>query len=283
MPTRNGPTRCARRPPTAPNRMSGRAKSVIPRLAIHSAVSRSSRAIDHSASNEPIITHTAQPSRTAPANGRIRSRSNASRCDVTRSSATAPASGRELRTTNGTAATLAAAMTRNGPGMPSGPTSTAATAGPAANPPTSAASRRPRLWPMSSGSDEDDDAAHGRDGHPDADAHHEASAEVGHEVAGRGEHEQAGDVEAHADQHEPPGVAAVGERGDEDLGQEPGEEAHPDHRAELRRRDAVVVADVVEHAEQRAVAHRHRRQHEPERHEHGRVRPRRLPCSCPSR
>ena len=30
------------------------------------------------------------------------------------------------------------------------------------------------------------------------------------------------------------GVAAVGDRGDQDLGEEPGEEAHADHRAELR-------------------------------------------------
>ena len=82
VPTRNGPTRWARRPPVAPNTTSGRANRVMPRLAIHSAVSRSSRAIDHSASNEPIITHTAQPSSTAPANGRIRSRSKARRCDA---------------------------------------------------------------------------------------------------------------------------------------------------------------------------------------------------------
>ena len=62
MPTRNGPTRWARRPPTAPKTTSGRANSVMPRLAIHSLVSRSSSTTDHSASNEPIITHTAQPS-----------------------------------------------------------------------------------------------------------------------------------------------------------------------------------------------------------------------------
>ena len=59
-------------------------------------------------------------------------------------------------------------------------------------------------------------------------------ARYGHEVAGRGEHDEAGDVEAHAEQHEPAGVAAVGQRGDQDLGEEAGEEAHPDDGAELR-------------------------------------------------
>ena len=150
-PTRNGPTRWARRPPTAPNTTSGRANSVMPRLAIHSAVSRSSRATDHSASNEPIITHTAQPISRAPAKGRRRSRSNAMRWDA--SGGPRPSTiRRELRTTNGRATTVAPAMTRNGTGMPNGPTSMAATAGPAAKPPTSAASRRPRLCPMRSGS-----------------------------------------------------------------------------------------------------------------------------------
>ena len=51
-----------------------------------------------------------------------------------------------------------------------------------------------------------------------------------------GHHEQPGDVEHHAAEHELAGVAAVGERGDEDLGEEAGEEADADHRAERASR-----------------------------------------------
>ena len=57
MPTRNGPTRWASRP--ADPRIIGRANKVIPRLAIHSLVSRSSRTTAHKASNAPIIRNTA--------------------------------------------------------------------------------------------------------------------------------------------------------------------------------------------------------------------------------
>ena len=62
-------------------------------------------------------------------------------------------------------------------------------------------------------------------------------------------------------------MAAVGEGGDQHLGQEPGEEADPDHRAERALGDPVLVADVVEHAEQRAVARGQNGEDEPERDE----------------
>ncbi len=81
-----------------------------------------------------------------------------------------------------------------------------------------------------------------------------------------------GDAEHHAAEHELAGVAAIGERGDEDLREEPGEEADADHRAEGRLADAVLVADVVEHAEQGAVAHRQQGEDQPERHEERRAR-----------
>ena len=90
----------------------------------------------------------------------------------------------------------------------------------------------PEVVPEALGVGEDDDAPHRRHGHADADAHHEAPDEQRHERAGDGQQEEAGDVEHHADEHEAPGVAAVGERGDEDLGEEPGEEADADDRAE---------------------------------------------------
>ena len=206
---------------------------MIPRLAIHSAVSRSSSEIDHRASNEPIITHTAQPSMTAPANGRMRSRSNASRCDGT-SSGTARA-GRELRTTNGMATTVRAGDHEEGPGDPERPDQQRGDGRAGGEPTDLGGEQPPQVVPDALGVGEDQDAPHGRDGHADADPHHEAPGEVRHEVARCSQHDEAGDVEAHPDQHEAPGVAAIGERGDEDLGEEAGEEAHPEDGTELGR------------------------------------------------
>ena len=50
-------------------------------------------------------------------------------------------------------------------------------------------------------------------------------ASSGTNAVADGDQQQPDDVEGHAAEHEQPGVAAVGERGDEDLGEEPGEEA----------------------------------------------------------
>ena len=148
VPTRNGPTRWASRPPAAPNTTSGTANRVMPRLAIHSLVSRSSSTTAHRASNAPIIRNTAPPISTAPANGRMLQQVEGE------------ALLRWLRRLGHTGVAhdeghgedRPAAMTRNGAGMPNGPTSRADRAGPAAKPATSAASRRPTLWPMRSGS-----------------------------------------------------------------------------------------------------------------------------------
>jgi hypothetical protein len=49
-------------------------------------------------------------------------------------------------------------------------------------------------------------------------------------------------------------VSLVGVRSDHHLGEEPGEEPDSDHHAERRLRDAVLVADVVEHREEHAVS-----------------------------
>ena len=65
---------------------------------------------------------------------------------------------------------------------------------------------------------------------------------------------QAEHVDQHADQHDPAGVATVGERRDQQLRQEPGEEADADHDADRGLADAVLVAVVVDDREQHAVA-----------------------------
>ena len=64
-----------------------------------------------------------------------------------------------------------------------------------------------------------------------------------------------------------PGVAAVGERGDRHLGDEAGDEADADDRAERRLADAVLVAHVVEQREQGAVAGGEERADEPQHDE----------------
>jgi hypothetical protein len=144
---RNGPWVCAKRPPSGPSTMSGNANSVMPRLAIHSLVPRSRWTTAHSASNDPIITNSAAPNTTAPANGRIFSKSTARR----RFGATV-LSSTWTRATNGKSTAVATATTMNGAGIPKGPTSSAETAGPRANPNTSAARSRPRFWPRWLGS-----------------------------------------------------------------------------------------------------------------------------------
>ena len=211
VPTRNGPTCWARRPPSEPKITSGRANSVMPRLAIHSLVSRSSSTTAHSASNAPIIIHTAQPRATAPANGRMRSRSKAAAaCGGSTVSST-----RALRATNGRATSVAAAMTRNGPGMPNGPTSSGRhgrSGGEAADVDGEQAAEVV-ADPLRLG--DDDDAPDRRHGHADTDAHHEpARRSSGTKSRGRGHQQEADDVERHAAEHEVAGVAAVGERGD---------------------------------------------------------------------
>ncbi len=120
---------------------------MIPMLATHLVVPRSACTSAHSASNEPIITNTAAPNTTAPANGRILSRSTARRRWVL-----GPLSVTLTRATNGSMISVPTATTTNGAGIPNGPTSSADSAGPIAKPNTSAASSRPRFWPRWFGS-----------------------------------------------------------------------------------------------------------------------------------
>ncbi len=150
VPTLNGPTRCAMRPPIEPSTISGRANRVIPRLAIQSAVFRSSSTSTHSESNVPIMTNTAAPKHSAPRYGRRRNRSKANRAGSM--SPAAPPSSTCTRAISGRQATVATTITRNGEAMPNGPTSTAEIAGPRAKPATSAASSMPTLCPRCSGS-----------------------------------------------------------------------------------------------------------------------------------
>ncbi len=58
-------------------------------------------------------------------------------------------------------------------------------------------------------------------------------------------------------------MAAIGERGDDDLGDEPGDEADTDDATERRFADAVLVAEVVEQGEQDAIAGGEERADEP--------------------
>ena len=78
---------------------------------------------------------------------------------------------------------------------------------------------------------EDDDAADRRNRHPDADAHDEAPGEQRQEAGGERHQHEATDVEHHPAEHELAGVAPVGQRGDDQLRQEAGEEPDPDDRA----------------------------------------------------
>ena len=84
-----------------------------------------------------------------------------------------------------------------------------------------------------------------------------------------GHQQQPDDVERHAAEHELAGVAAVGERGDAATWEtNAGEEARS--RSPRRAPSSPMPYSsriVVEHAEQRAVAHGQQRQHEPERDE----------------
>ena len=211
----------------------------MPRLEIHSAVSRSSSTTAHSASNAPIINHTAEPSTTAPANGRMRKQ-------VERRSAAltgAVSSATVVRATHGTTSNVAPAMTRNGAGMPNGPTSSADTAGPGGEPADVGGDQPAEVVPEAFRLGEDHDAADRRHRHPDADAHDEPAGEQRHEAGGERHQHEAGDVERHPAEHELPGVAPVGQRGDQQLGQEAGEEPDPDDRAERRLADPVLVPD----------------------------------------
>ena len=72
-------------------------------------------------------------------------------------------------------------------------------------------------------------------------------------------------------------MAAIGQRRDQDLGEEPGDEPDADDEPERRLRDPVLVAEVVEQREQRAVAGGEERPDQPEHDEelpltHGRPR-----------
>ncbi len=69
------------------------------------------------------------------------------------------------------------------------------------------------------------------------------------------------------DDHQGAGVAAVGERGDRHLGNEPGDEPDADDGAERRLADAVLVAHVVEQREQGAVPGREEGADEPQHDE----------------
>ena len=124
--------------------INGIANRVMPRLAIQSAVPRSSWTTSHRASKAPIIKNTPAARTTAPATTRLVSRSTARRWGL---SVVAAVSSTGTVRLIASRIAVAAETTRNGAASPYGPTSTAEIAGPMANPKTSALRRRPRLAP----------------------------------------------------------------------------------------------------------------------------------------
>ncbi len=146
-PARKGPTRCTNLPPYGAMKTIGRTKSVTPVFAIHVGAPRSFIISAHSESNVPIMKKSAIPMSTPAATARSRSRSMANR-SVGWSSAGTSGIGIEkmMRVTN----VSTTPMATKGAGMPNGSTRNVETTGPAAKPPTSHESTRPRLRPRCS-------------------------------------------------------------------------------------------------------------------------------------
>ena len=93
---------------------------------------------------------------------------------------------------------------------------------------------------------EDDDATSGRNGSPDADAGDEPPDQDGCQRRAETHQQQPNHVDAHAEQHDSAGMTSVGQGSDQDLGQEGGDEADPDHDADRGLADAVLVAVVAD-------------------------------------
>ena len=193
VPTRNGPTRWARRPPAAPKMISGRANSEMPRLEIHTSVSRSSSTTAHSASKAPIISQTAQPITTAPANG-----PDAQQVD-----------GEALAHGDGGLGDGRAGDERQRDQRRRGDDQERRRdaervdeqrrhGGTGGEPADVDGDQAPEVVAQPIGVGEDHDAADRRDGHPDADPHHEAPGEERHDVGGDGHQHEPGDVQQHA-------------------------------------------------------------------------------------
>ena len=112
------------------------------------------------------------------------------------------------------------------------------------------------------GVSEDHDALDRRAGCADADAGDEPADQDGCQRCAERHQEQPGDIDEHADEDEFLGVTAVGERCHDDLRQESGDEAEPDHEPDGGLADAVFVTEVSDDREQHAVAGRQCR-HQP--------------------
>ena len=149
-------------------------------------MSRSSSTTAHSASKAPIINHTAEPRTTAPANGRIRSRSTAKRWLTG-----AVSSATVVRATHGTTSSVAPgddeerrrdAERVDEQGRHRRPGGEAADVG---------GDEPPEVVPEAFRLGEDHDAADRRNGHPDADAHDEAPGEQRQEAGGERHQHQA--------------------------------------------------------------------------------------------
>ena len=125
----------------------GKTNSVTPVFAIHVGAPRSFIMSAHSESNTPIMKKTAIPMSTPAVIARSRSRSTAKR-SVGWSSAGTSGIG-SVKITSVTS-DRAAPITTNGAGIPNGSTKNVDTTGPAAKPPTSHESTRPRLRPRCS-------------------------------------------------------------------------------------------------------------------------------------
>ena len=122
----------------------GRTKRVTPVFAIHAGAPRSLIMSAHSESNTPIMKKTAIPISTPAAIARSRNKSTAKRSVGWSSAGT---SGMGIEKMKSATTESATPMTMNGAGIPNGSTRNVETTGPAANPPTSHDSTRPRLRP----------------------------------------------------------------------------------------------------------------------------------------
>ncbi len=196
---------CDSRPPSGPSTISGRANSVMPRLAIHSLVPRSLWTSAHSASNVPIITKTAAPITTAPANGRMRRRSTASRRLVG-----SIVSCTRTRATTGNSSSVAAADDEERRGDAERPDQHGRDRRAEGEAEHVRGEQPTEVRPEVVGIGEDHDAPDGRRRGADADAADETADQDRQQRGAEGHQHEAEHVDGHPDQHDPAGVTAVG-------------------------------------------------------------------------
>ena len=200
-------------------------------------------------SNEPIMTNTAAPSTTAPANGRIFRRSTARRRMRARTALADSHAGDERQHDQGGGGDHDERCRDAERADEQGRDRRAEceTEHVGGEQPAEVLAEMVRVG-------EDDDATGGRYRRTDPDARDEPADEDRGERGAEPHQQQADHIDRNPEQHDSPRMAAVGERGDEHLRQERGDEPDPDDDTDRRFADAVLVAVVVDDREQHAVA-----------------------------